>query len=435
MAAPVGDCCGGEVYESMPMEVSGGTMSYPVEGEVYQGGYEQPSVDSSDVAPIVVAPVDHDSMPVEQPMESTEIDSSSDVPMTSDAVEPATEEPVADEPVEAAPPVAEPKMEEPEPAAEVAPADDGGLFDAPMDEPAQTPAPASEPTDDLFGAPADEPAAMPADDPFGAPAEAAPAAEAPADDLFGAPMDDAPAADAGTDLFGDAPTEPAAEAAPMDDLFGAPADAPAADGPMDDLFGDPAGDAAPADAAPMDDLFGEPPAGGKPAEEPSLDDLFGQGSAPAADEKVTDSLDDLFGSPLDEPAVEPQSELSIEDLFGKLQSTPAATETVSVESEAVETETVELVQELPAPLQVVSNVSDLTDPLADARSRVWVDNTGSFNVEGKLIEIRDDYVRLLKSNGRTCTVPTSRLCDADAAYVASVSAKIANSRIAMLTAK
>ncbi len=37
-----------------------------------------------------------------------------------------------------------------------------------------------------------------------------------------------------------------------------------------------------------------------------------------------------------------------------------------------------------------------------------------------MIEINSDNVRLLKDNGRTCTVPNGRLCPADESYVDSI---------------
>ena len=180
------------------------------------------------------------------------------------------------------------------------------------------------------------------------------------------------------------------------------AEAPA-DG-LDSLFGDPAPatDAAPAaDAAPTD-------------------------AAPAAD-----ALDDLFGASPDEPA----AEVSVDDLFG---STVTETETESVE-------------ELPAPIrsddfvtteaknfdvQIVSKaITTSIDPLADTIVRTWVDNTGDFSTEGRLFQINADNIRLIKSNGRTCTVPTSRMSPADAAYVDSIREQIKLSQLALLSSK
>lgn len=52
--------------------------------------------------------------------------------------------------------------------------------------------------------------------------------------------------------------------------------------------------------------------------------------------------------------------------------------------------------------------------------RNWSDNTGTFEVEGRLIAILDGHVRLLKDTGKTTTVPMRRLSDADKKYVEEV---------------
>ena len=161
-----------------------------------------------------------------------------------------------------------------------------------------------------------------------------------------------------------------ADAAPADagDLFGdpAPADAAPSD-PADDLFGAPADGEAPADdlfnSTPDagDDLFGNPPA---------EDDLFGQPTS-----KTEANLDELFEAPAEEPVEEEQAE---EDPFADLFKT----------------------------------------------TRVWKDNTGNFEVSAKLAVIFPDKIRLLKSNGKFCTVPMRRLSDTDKAFVQQVAAQL-----------
>jgi len=221
-------------------------------------------------------------------------------------------------------------------------------------------------------------------------AEAKPAAPAvkpvlpveppPMDDLFGAPAAE--------------PALPAAEpaGAPVDDLFGAPvaepavpAEAPAAGGAMDDLFGDKPN--APADV--------DPPAAGK-----GMDDLFGAPAADAPADAPADAApaaaEDIFGVPAAAvPAAEPAKD-AVDDLFGSQQTEPV-------------------------------------DPLANSRIRVWIDNTGEFSTEGRLIEISSDYIRLAKANGKTCTVPNSRLCPADVAYVGAVNHDRSDIKVAMVS--
>jgi hypothetical protein len=52
--------------------------------------------------------------------------------------------------------------------------------------------------------------------------------------------------------------------------------------------------------------------------------------------------------------------------------------------------------------------------------RLWTDNSGQFRVTGRLILILDGKVRLLKTTGRTTTVPLDRLSTADREYVEQV---------------
>jgi SLA1 homology domain 1, SHD1 len=70
----------------------------------------------------------------------------------------------------------------------------------------------------------------------------------------------------------------------------------------------------------------------------------------------------------------------------------------------------------------------LADPVplgADGRLQVreWVDSSGQFRVQGRLVLLLDGQVRLLKETGRTTTVPMERLSAADRAYVAEVIAR------------
>jgi hypothetical protein len=271
--------------------------------------------------------------------------------------------------------------------------------------PAADPAPATDPAAaaDPFGAPAADPAPA-ADDPFGAPATPPATEKAPAmddgglDDLFGG-GDAAPAGNAA----------PATDAAPAaDDPFGAPAEPPAGDkapaaDALDDLFG------TPPDAAPATDS----PAGDAPAKNDNLDDLFGASGAAASAESVEE---------LPAPKIRATNDLAVSQII-----------------ETAAQEVIESKKTTPAKrtrLQVVSLPRVVSiDPLSNTRVRTWIDNTGRFRTSGRVIEINATNVRLLKANGRTCTVPKSRMCPADAAYVKSLKTKINDARIAMLTSK
>ena len=322
----------------------------------------------------------------------------------------------------------------------------------PEPEPAVVEEPVVPAADDLFGsepmgADETEPAAEPSnnlDDLFGtgdAPADATPpASESGLDDLFGSEPDAAEMttpADAAGDassspsidaLFDEAPALPATDPMPADPTppaVPAPADPPGDANPLDELFGDPpmeesAPGSAPESNESFDDLFGSPSSGNTPVDEDSLDDLFG--TSPDAGD--TD--------------VKSESNLSIDDLFGQQLDAPRRDSEPMVAEEVVTFEA-----ELPAPLvsvkkaanlQVVSATTEAAvDPLAKTRMRVWIDNTGGFRTKGRLIEIRPDSVRLLKSNGKTCTVPNGRLSEADAAYVSGVQARIDSTPLAMVT--
>lgn len=49
--------------------------------------------------------------------------------------------------------------------------------------------------------------------------------------------------------------------------------------------------------------------------------------------------------------------------------------------------------------------------------REWVDNTGTYTVKARLVQLMDGHVRLLKDNGRTTTVALSRLSENDIRFV------------------
>jgi len=321
-----------------------------------------------------------------------------------------------------------------EPEVPVTPPTGYDLFDQPAVPAPAEPAPNANALDDLFGeqpapAPATEPLPaaepMPAvDDFFGTP-PAAPAEEAPKgllDDLFGDQPAAEPATPAADDLFGNPPVVPAEEAPkaePAEDLFGTPpATEPAPTNDLDDLFGDqPA--VAPVRVPVAADLSVEPsfaPAAELPATD-AVDDLFGNppaatagpdaggAEAPATEDvQPAEKLDDLFSEPRD------QETDPVDDLFGGV-SAGADESQISIE------------------------VKSLVDPLAAASQRVWVDNTGNFSTEGRLIEIGVDYIRLMKENGRTCTVPIQRLSPADTAHVESVRQERQEFHSAMLSAR
>ncbi len=97
---------------------------------------------------------------------------------------------------------------------------------------------------------------------------------------------------------------------------------PAADAPLNDLFGTPADE--PATDAPAEEPAADAPLDdlfGAPAEEPATD-------APAEEPAADAPLDDLFGAPADEAMEEatetPAADTPLDDLFGAPADEPAA---------------------------------------------------------------------------------------------------------------
>lgn len=348
----------------VPMDSAPGVITEAHEPAIPQAAAPSPS-DSAPVPPAIPTPAEADPVDLYDDPTPAEVD-----PAPAE-VEPA---PVAEPEQEFAP---EPAAIEPPPAdpfgePEASPPDD--LFGEPIPadpiaDPfggATEPTPADPAASDPFGGAA-EPAEPEPFDPFGAAADAAPAAEAPADSFFDE------VATPPADPFGGTPETPPSS----DDFFN---DSTPAAPATDDFFGEPVPPVT--DAAPdngLDGFFEAPPGA---VDEPAAgDDFFGQ---PTSTETIpTNDLDDLFGTPSDDSAQLPEAE-------------PAVDTIATVETE-VATEAPEVVTANDDP-QLVRN---------------WIDNTGTFEVVGKLAVIFPDKIRLLKENGRYCTVPMRRLSDAD----------------------
>lgn len=165
-----------------------------------------------------------------------------------------------------------------------------------------------------------------------------------------------------------------------------PATTPPATGGLDDLFGPASGGTTP----PAGGGGTTPPAGGTtpPATSGgSTPPATGVATPPAA--TGTSLPDDLFGpasggttptTPTTPPATEPTTP-PVDDLF---------------KSSAVLRE---------------------NGGLASDQNREWVDNTGRYQTRGRLVSFLDGHVRLLKDNGRTTTVPLTRLSQNDLEFV------------------
>ncbi len=77
-----------------------------------------------------------------------------------------------------------------------------------------------------------------------------------------------------------------------------------------------------------------------------------------------------------------------------------------------------------APVAPTATISEAADgSLVGTEVRTWRDNTGTFEVTGRLVVVMPDKVRLLKDNGRFTTVPMRRLSTDDRQYVEQTLAK------------
>jgi hypothetical protein len=201
----------------------------------------------------------------------------------------------------------------------------------------------------------------------------------------------------------EAPVTPPAETTPpADDLFNGSEATPAAETPA---ATEPAIEPAatePAATEPADDLFGTPETPAEtPAETPTTDP-----AAPAETPAADESSDDLFGG-TEESATE----------------TPAATDSAPAETPAAD----EAPAEGAAPedgkaegsddIFGARNVLREAGGLASNEMRMWVDNTGHYAVNARLIRFVDNSVQLMKHNGRTTTVSLNRLSERDLQFV------------------
>ncbi|MFC1759786.1 SHD1 domain-containing protein, partial [Planctomycetota bacterium] len=50
--------------------------------------------------------------------------------------------------------------------------------------------------------------------------------------------------------------------------------------------------------------------------------------------------------------------------------------------------------------------------------RLWTDDTGEYRTVGRLVQITETHVRMLKDNGKLSTVSKTRLSKADLKYTA-----------------
>jgi hypothetical protein len=123
---------------------------------------------------------------------------------------------------------------------------------------------------------------------------------------------------------------------------------------------------------------------------------------------------DADATPADDAGTSTDSE-ALEDLFGAPGATTEEGSTTPADATAPDDEMPTTEEE---PAESTSS-SILSEPggLASAEMRSWVDNTGSYSCNGRLISILDGHARLLKDNGRTTTVPLYRLSAGDLEFL------------------
>jgi SLA1 homology domain 1, SHD1 len=168
--------------------------------------------------------------------------------------------------------------------------------------------------------------------------------------------------------------------------------------PPDDLFGAPA---KPSDAG--NDLFGAP-SETKAAPAPAKESPAEPKMTPPAEKPSTPAADDLFGTPLSEPAAPAE----------KKSDAPATSAPAGGDKPAPADKDKKKDDDLFGGFGAILRERG---GLASNEMRHWVDNTGNFSCEGRLVRVLDGQVQLLKDNGHNSTVPMGRLSDADLSFV------------------
>jgi SLA1 homology domain 1, SHD1 len=183
------------------------------------------------------------------------------------------------------------------------------------------------------------------------------------------------------------PSTPPQSAPPADDLFGTPS-TPSDTG--NDLFGG---------AATSKPVAAPESNASKTPEEPKLVPPTEKPAAPAAD--------DLFGTPLSEPAAPAEKK-------SDAPKEPATSIPAEGDKAAPADKDKKKDDDLFGGFGMI-----LREPggLSSNEMRHWEDNTGRFTCEGRLTRVMDGQVQLLKDNGRNSTVPLGRLSQLDLAFV------------------
>lgn len=163
---------------------------------------------------------------------------------------------------------------------------------------------------------------------------------------------------------------------------------------------------------PLDDTP-EPPAKPEMPKEPAP-----AKPAPAKEPKPVNDLDDLFGGSAAPAARESAVEAATPP--SSVDPEPAKPEADATDSEPA---TDSPPKEQPAETDPFAVLPTPNEPV-----RLWVDETGLFEVTGRLVAIGSGSARILKSNGRHTTVPVAKLSEHDRFYVEATATRVAASR-------
>jgi len=189
---------------------------------------------------------------------------------------------------------------------------------------------------------------------------------------------------------------------------------------------DPIGDLSPdIDANDINDILGTPIDSNENVAEPmdDIDALFGDTNEPA----TTDPIEDILGTPATDettPSLDlgtpPDNDLN--DIFGDPGTGDPGTSDPDIPTfDPIIPETSPETDESPSGEEEV-DLDDLFGSVNpsdkdDAGMRNWVDNTGLYKVQARLVTIRHNEIRLIKANGRKTTVAIRRLSNNDLRYV------------------
>jgi len=177
--------------------------------------------------------------------------------------------------------------------------------------------------------------------------------------------------------------------------------------------------AAPAEPIEPEEPQGEPadeaPADKEPQMEEDSPPAKAPDEAPAARKPVKKQEDNLFDEESDaaEEAPETPAEEPAAEAESDAESAPADAPSEDKKSDEPKTADDPFAAVLHAP---------------DEPVRRWIDDTGSHETIGRLVEVHPDRVRILKSNGRYATVPLERLSHHDQSYVSATGERLAAER-------